>query len=166
MYAVASWVIALSYELSFRHDVDSIVLSINNGQSYRGYVAFDMQRRFLGANEKAMEFLPMLRSLPLDRPIGKKIQAQRIIFYQMMASLEEGAANIRFEESREKRILKYEISYFYSRKNAATIGYIFEISDDAKFSVFASCLVSVNIPPLNSVLYSPRASLSADSVIF
>jgi len=132
LYAFASWTIALSYELSFRHDIDSIVLSINNGQTNRGYLAFDIQRRFLGANDKAKEFLPMLADLPLDRPIGKRIQAQRIIFYQMMSALEEGASNIRYEESRDKRILKYEINYFYSRRNSATIGYIFELSDDTE----------------------------------
>lgn len=143
VFGIGSWVIALAYEHTFSHNINNIVMNMHDQGTETGYVAFSMNRAFLGANEAASEYEPEFKKLPLDRQIKSENAELRDFFYEMIDALENGESTSRVRQSGEK-LLKYTIDYFYIRKNGATGGYLFQISDDTEHQHYLSFVQNYN----------------------
>lgn len=131
VYAVGAWVIALSYERNFLHNIEDIVSVIHDSSTLHGFVAFDLRKKFLGANNTAVTIIPDLKYQHLDKVIDTKMLPEINIFYSMIEKFEEENSDTDFITVGDK-IYKYQVSYFYEDKKEATKGFLFEISDDTE----------------------------------
>lgn len=129
VYAIVSWMIAMSYNKNFIHNVDEIVSTVHDTGSLRGYIAFDLRTRFLGANHMAMSIVPDLRYAYLDKVLDAKKVPDAKFFYELIEKFEAGSSEPEFLKIGDKTY-KCQVAYFYAKKNESTKGFLLEISDD------------------------------------
>lgn len=129
-YVLANIVISSSYDRNYSHDIDAIVMNMHVDGATKAYVAFDMNRNYLGANEKAIEILPKLADFKVDHPIDKNVIISENIA-RVVEAFERGNKAPNYYEL-DGRIYKFTIDYFYVRREGSTAGFIFEIEDDTE----------------------------------
>lgn len=128
-YAIASWMVVFSYEQKYVHNIDDIIANMQDVGVYRGYVTFDLKKRFLCANELAYTILPDLKTIKLDKMIDLKKTPGLDFFSKMIEDFESGNPDYDFIKIGD-RIYKCSVTYFYENRKESTKGFLFEISDD------------------------------------
>ena len=159
VYAVCSWLIALGYNQNFTHNIDDIVSTIRDTGSLKGYVAFDLHKKYLGANQMAVSILPDFKNQRLDKMISAKFFPEINFFYKMIEKFEDGSSDADFTKVGDK-IYKYQISYFYENKKLATRGFLFEISDDTENRHYLEFVNNYN-ETLSKAIKSQTANIRA-----
>ena len=127
LYMLAHFLLAATYDRVHSHDISNLITDSQKSHAARGYVAVDLNGRFLSANEKSCEFFPELRELktdscfPEDSEIGKR-------FTRMIHNYAENEIGTGSFTSGD-RTLAYRISGFSVRKGGAERGYLIDIRD-------------------------------------
>ena len=129
VYGMGIILITLSYNRSYIHDIDAIVMNVHGEDFRHGYVAFDFRKRFLGANKYAIRMFPELAKLTIDKEIDEEFETIRDAFYSGMERFENGDREP-FNVDVEDKTYSFSLSYFYVNKRSDTSGVIFEIQDD------------------------------------
>ena len=127
LYMLVLLLQAFTYDQVHSHDISNLITDSQKFHAARGYVAIDLNGRFLSANEKAFEFFPELADQRTDSrfredsTIGRRFS--RIIEKYADDSIETGT----FPSG--SRTLAYRISGFSVRKGGASRGYLVDIRD-------------------------------------
>lgn len=128
-YAISTWTMCFYYNQNFVHNIDNIVATVHETGAVRGFIAFDLQKKFLCANEMARSILPDLNKMDLDKAIGHEFSFISDFFSDLINRLETGVKDPNFLDI-DSKSYKCQASYFYTRKKSATKGFLIELSDD------------------------------------
>ncbi len=142
-FGIGSWMIALSYEHNFSHNINSIVSTMHDEGTETGYIAFNLKKEYLGANEAALDFLPLLKQLHLDKEMPEEYSPLKNIINQLIIALEEGKVEPYFLKFGDI-VLRFKIRYFYIRKKGATGGYLISVKDDTEHQHYLSFVENYN----------------------
>lgn len=124
IYVIDGWMLLyLSRRVSMYNLEDNIVSSIGKQDDY-GYIMFDKNRNYLGANNLAMKILPELASCKIDRPIKGCDSLQ---FLQVELDEFEKFDDTFFELDREDEHFEGHINQIWYADLA--VGYLFEIEN-------------------------------------
>ncbi len=127
LYVVAEIMIAVNYDHAHMHEISSLIVEQQESTIDLGYVAFDLDRQFLGSNEWSRRLLPELSSQVVDARL-KDDSRLASIFYDLIDMMEEGG--IREKEFNEgNKICRCELTEFTLRKRGKPMGYLFVIRD-------------------------------------
>lgn len=127
LYVLSHFVLVLTYDQVHSHDIANLITDSQKNHMARGYVSIGLGGRFLGANEKSLDFFPELREwkadslLPKDNGVGRR-------FASIIENYAENGKETGFFPSGE-RILAYRISTFSVRHGGAVRGYLIDIRD-------------------------------------
>ena len=123
-YVVDGWLLLyLSRRVSMYNLEDNIVSSIGKQDDY-GYIMFDKNRNYLGANELAIKILPELSSCKIDRPIK---DCDSLQFLQVELDEYEKLNDTLFELDRGDEHYEGHINQIWYADMA--VGYLFEIEN-------------------------------------
>ncbi len=124
VYVLDGWIlIYLSRRVTMYSLEDNIISSLDKQENY-GYIMFDNQRNYLGANRLAMHILPELANCKIDRPI-KDLTTLHFLYVELDEY--EQLDDTLFELEREEHHYEGHISrIWYADKS---VGYLFEIED-------------------------------------
>ncbi len=124
IYVVDGWLLLyLSRRVSMYNLEDNIVSSIGKQDDY-GYIMFDKNRNFLGANELAIKILPELAKCKIDRPVKG---CESLQFLQTELDEFEKLNDTLFELDRGDNHFEGHINQIWYADLA--VGYLFEIEN-------------------------------------
>ncbi|MBE5881418.1 MAG: HD domain-containing protein [Lachnospiraceae bacterium] len=124
IYVVDGWLLLyLSRRVSMYNLEDNIISSIGKQDIY-GYIMFDRNRKYLGANELAIKILPELADCKIDRPIKGYESLQ---FLHVELDEYEEMDDALFELDRENEHYEGHINRIWYEDIA--VGYLFEIEN-------------------------------------
>ncbi len=127
LYVLAEIMIAKNYDHAHMHDIGSLVSEQQDGDDDRGYVAFDLDKRFLSCNARACQFLPELSKQIVDAKLKDGSREYTILGDMIDRFVENGFKTKQFDS--ENKIYECEISGFSLRKSGKVIGYLIVIRD-------------------------------------
>lgn len=123
-YVIDGWILLyLSRRVSMYNLEDNIISSIGKQNDY-GYIMFDKNRNYLGADELAIKILPELASLKIDRPIKGYESLQ---FLHVELDEYEKMGDTLFELDRGNEHYEGHINQIWYEDIA--VGYLFEIEN-------------------------------------
>ncbi len=127
LYVTADVVIVLNYDIAYSHNITNLIAEqqINFGNT--GYVALDLEGRFLSCNTKAYEYLPRLAGQIIDNRIPAE-EGAAAVFYELMEEYRSTGVNYRDFPTGDK-ITRCEITEFAIHKNGASNGYLLNLRD-------------------------------------
>ncbi|MCR5691064.1 MAG: HD domain-containing protein [Eubacterium sp.] len=127
LYMIADVVIALEYDRSHTHDISSLISQDKKSHGARGYIAIDLNGRFLSCNAKTYDFLPELEEQIVDERITKAQEAAAII-YSLIDEFRRGRGHEKIL-NKDGKAFKFEITEFSVRKDGKVQGYLIDIRD-------------------------------------
>ena len=116
--------------------VDTLV---NKGDT--GFMSFDFEDNYLGANEMAKRVFPMLNDINIDSYAGRHIQIKNTALKWLEDFKRDESRNRVYYEA-DDRIYLITISYLYDGKH--TVGYQFLITDDTDSRKYMKLLSNYN----------------------
>ncbi len=124
LYTLAVILIAINYDHTHMHDISSIISQNQKYFGKRGYIALDLQQRYMSCNEKAYDFVPFLREQRVDEylPADDRLFSSMITQYHA-----NGVTQKKFNVNKMTCIC--EISELSLRRDGKTQGYLFDIRD-------------------------------------
>ncbi|MBQ7781911.1 MAG: HD domain-containing protein [Lachnospiraceae bacterium] len=102
---------------------DNIISSLDKQNDY-GYIMFDKNRNYLGANRLAVSILPDLALCRIDRPVSN---SQTLDFLQVELDEFEKEKDALFELDKEEKHYEGRINQIWYADRA--VGYLFEIAN-------------------------------------
>lgn len=127
LYVLSDIMIAMNYDHAHMHDIASLISEEKEYSGTKGYVALDLEKRFVSCNTGAFEFLPDLEEQVVDAPLVKGSKSEEILDGLIESYLTNRTTSTSFESG--ERIFKCEISEFFLRKGGKSHGYLFDIRD-------------------------------------
>jgi len=118
----------IAYNISLYDINDSGVDSLmEKGET--GFVSFDFGFRYLGSNETARQFLPMLNTLCVDKPVSDIPELQKNVYKWLNAYKSDESHNCFHYDSEDgKKTYQIDVNYLYDGRRRR--GYQFFITDD------------------------------------
>jgi hypothetical protein len=126
LYMLADVLIVLTYDQVHSHDLSALAAGRNAGGA-RGCVLMGLNGKYLGSDEKALDFFPELRQqrrdtfFPKDSVLGSR-------FARLIRNYTENIVSTGSFRSGD-RILAYEISDLAVRKGGPSRGYLIDLRD-------------------------------------
>ncbi len=127
LYVIASLMIVKNYDFSYMHDISLLISKQQAHDLQKGYVAFDLEKRYLNSNETAFRFIPELAHQIIDSELPPDGFAASI-FYSLISEYETNPKAFKQFQAGEV-ICKCEMTGFSMKKNGKTQGYLFSIRD-------------------------------------
>lgn len=124
LYALSVVMIAVNYDHSHMHDISCIISQHQKYFSKRGYIALDMQQRFMSCNEKAYDFVPFIKEQRVDEYLPKEDRLFSGMITQYHAN---GTTQKKYTVGDITCIC--EISELSLRRDGKIQGYLFDIRD-------------------------------------
>ena len=118
----------ISYNVAL-YDIDDSGIDSIIAKGETGFVSFDFNFRYLGSNETAREYLPMLKTLSVDRSVKDIPELQSNVCKWLSAFKKSDEHNcFHFDSADGERTYQIDINYLYDGRKRR--GYQFVISDD------------------------------------
>ncbi|MCR5544866.1 MAG: HD domain-containing protein [Lachnospiraceae bacterium] len=127
LYVVADLLIAFNYDHAHTHDIACLISEQQKYHGSRGYIAIDMEGRFLSCNTKAYEFLPEVENQIVDAKLKQGTKLASILNELAAAYKKDGTNKKDFFV--DEMACRCEISEFTIRKDGKMQGYLFDIRD-------------------------------------
>ncbi len=127
LYVVGDILIALNYDRSHTHDISCLISEQQKYHGSRGYVAVDLDKRYLSCNQKMYEFIPQLKSQVIDSHFKKDTVMYEIFCKLIDEYKKDGVTKKKFNQ--EDIICQAEIAEFSIRKDGKVQGYLFDVRD-------------------------------------
>ena len=120
--------ILIAYNVTLYDIEDSGVDSIlERGET--GFVSFDFKFRYLGSNETARKFLPVLNDLCVDKPVKDVPELKNNVYKWLSLYKNNDSRNcFHYDSPDGKRVYQIDISYLYDGRRRR--GYQFYVTDD------------------------------------
>lgn len=132
IYLICIWGAAITYNLNRKYDIEGIVAKLHEkNEATQGYVAFDMNKRFLGATPKAFDLVPDVKDMVVNEAVSESKIAVAASFLEAILELEKGIDKEHYLRI-DNMTCKYNVSYFSIHKNKKKMGYLIEIVDDTE----------------------------------
>ncbi len=127
LYVLADIMVAINYDHAHMHDIGSLLSQEQDKHLERGFVALDLERRYLSSNQMILKFFPELSSQVVDQPLKKGSKPAEIL-YEMIDDFEAGRKQShQFLEG--DLICECEISGFSLSSGGKIQGYLFDVRD-------------------------------------
>lgn len=127
LYTVADVIIALSYDRAHRHDLALIVAEHQKTHDARGYVTVGLNKKYLGSNEKSIDFLPFLEKQHVNEELDPSDENAQMICKLIDDFETRGTTSARFQSGGMSCVC--EISTFSVSSGGKKQGYLLEIRD-------------------------------------
>ncbi len=127
LYVVGDIFIAMNYDHSHTHDIESLIANQRGIHANVGYAAVDLEGNFLSCNETMISYLPELATQVVDEKL-KKDGACEELFYGLIQSLKEKHPKPQKIPSGAKT-LQCSVTEFSMLRNGKAQGYLFEMRD-------------------------------------
>ncbi|MCR4675145.1 MAG: HD domain-containing protein [Lachnospiraceae bacterium] len=127
LYVVADVLIAVNYDHAHTHDIACLISEQQKYHGSRGYVAIDMEGRFLSCNLKSYEFLPEAEFQIVDAKLQKGSKMAAVLYDLMDAYRKDGTKKKDFYVG--EMACRCEITEFTIRKDGKMQGFLFDIRD-------------------------------------
>ena len=127
LYVFSDIVIAVNYDHAHTHDIACLISEQQKYHSAKGYVAIDLDGKFLSCNRRVYEYLPELEAQIVDSKLKKKTKAEDVFYSLIDAYKKDGTTYKDFEL--ENYSCRCEIAEFSIRKDGKVQGYLFDIRD-------------------------------------
>ncbi|MCR5100015.1 MAG: HD domain-containing protein [Butyrivibrio sp.] len=127
LYVMSDLMIAVNYDHAHTHDISCIISEQQKYHGTRGYMAFDLDGRYLSCNEKMYEFIPELSKQIVDAKIREDNEYKDII-YGLIEEYKKNKTNYKNFNIGDM-ICQCEISEFTIRKDGKIQGYLFDVRD-------------------------------------
>ncbi|MCR5425244.1 MAG: HD domain-containing protein [Lachnospiraceae bacterium] len=127
LYVFSDIMIAINYDHAHTHDISCLISEQQKYHGAKGYAAFDLERRYLSCNEKAYEYLPLLRKQIVDERLSPE-SPLREIFYDLIDDFRAGRKAVKKFPVGDM-VCQCELTEFSIRKDGKIQGYLFDIRD-------------------------------------
>lgn len=133
-YTICAYIIAYCYERNLMYDIEGIASQMNDkSNAAHGYLAFDLKRRYLGANDKAHEMIPELEKFTINEIVSRDKFSQEFIqfFEKDFNALDAGEVVKKYVNYRGLTY-HFSLEYFTIRQRGGKKGYMYEVTDDTE----------------------------------
>ncbi len=127
IYATASAVVALSYDVVHSHDIASIISSEERHHAGRGYIALSLDGRFLSCNEQARAYLPELSQQRVDAAFDRESKVGSLVYDLIEDYTGKSAATASFRTG--DMACACSMTGFTLRRGGDDQGYLIDIRD-------------------------------------
>ena len=127
LYVLAEIMIAINYDHAHMHDINALVSEQQNSDGDRGYVAFDLDRRFLSCNKCALQFVPELSEQIVDAPMKEGGHVYDVFEDLIDNYVDAGQRKKQFDY--KNMICECEINGFSLHRNGKISGYLVIVRD-------------------------------------
>lgn len=118
----------ISYNVTL-YDIDDSGIDSMIAKGETGFVSFDFNFRYLGSNETARRYIPMLSSLHVDKPVADIPELKNNVFKWLCAFKKDEEHNcFHYDSADGERTYQIDINYLHDGRRRR--GYQFVITDD------------------------------------
>ena len=129
IYVIADVTIAIDYDRIHVYDISCLISEQQKYHGTKGFVAFDLKRRFKSCNKKAYDFLPELKNQRVDALISDNFLQLKEVFYSLIDSYKKDPSIKTKNFNTGDLVCQCEIATFSNRNNGKIQGYLFDIRD-------------------------------------
>lgn len=146
IYVIDEWILMYLSRRVNVYNLEDNIISFLDKQEVYGYVMFDNQRNYLGANDLAVTILPELESCKIDSPISG---ISTLDFLQAELDEFDKENDITFELDRDEKHYEGHINRIWYAEKA--VGYVFEIENTTDKYKYAKLLSEYNDTLLSEI---------------
>lgn len=139
IYVIDEWILMYLSRRVNVYNLEDNIISFLDKQEVYGYVMFDNQRNYLGANDLAVMILPELACCKIDSPISG---ISALDFLQVELDEFDKENDITFELDRDENHYEGHINRIWYAEKA--VGYVFEIENTTDKYKYAKLLSEYN----------------------
>lgn len=125
LYVIDGWVLIYLHKTVLKYNIEDAISTIMNAQETTGYILFNTNLCFMGANDYIQTIIPEVLSIKLE----KKAQGIPLFdnFYEWIEKFESDKQND-FSFGNEER--HFQITIYYKTHRKKNIGFIVQIKED------------------------------------
>ncbi len=127
LYVAADVLIVANYDITYTHNISNLIVEQQRNMGTVGYVAMDLDGRYLGCNEKAYDYVPDLVDQVIDVRLKEKDKVADTLYGLITEYQRKG--NKYKDMERGDRTVRVEISEYNVSKNSKVSGYLFSLRD-------------------------------------
>ena len=127
VYAIGDVAIAVSHDYVHTRDIAFVLANQQTHHSTHGYIAVSLERVFLSCNDKAIEYLPFLKTQRADEKIPAHGEREEMLLDLIDAYEQEGLSSAKYEL--DDMTYAFEIAPFSLANSGKTQGYLIDIRD-------------------------------------
>ncbi len=127
LYVAADILLVENYDITYVHNISNLILEHEKNTGTMGYVAMDLNGRYLGCNEKAYSFIPGLTDQIIDERINEK-DSEADTFYRLINDYCKKGKEYT-DLTRGEHTIRVEIFEYNMSKNSKLSGYLFSLRD-------------------------------------
>lgn len=123
------------------YDMSSNLLKVYNERNEYGYIAFDINKRFMGCNDFAAKIFPELFAISIDSLIPKEYD---FLQTHLIKPIEEWNENSNIEYNVNEGTFTASFTIRYIKNNNKNIGYLIELKDSTAQQTYINNLDNYN----------------------
>ncbi len=143
VFGPGSWMLAIAFARRSTHDINNIVSTMHDEGTETGYIALDLKRKYIGANETAMDYLPQLKKLSLNKAVFNDKSELSNIVNKIINALEDGDTEPCFVKHQEA-VIRFKVKYFHLQKKESTGGYLISVKNDTEHQLYLDFIKNYN----------------------
>ena len=143
VYALGDLFIVLSYDRRACYDVDAVISYNTSEETERGYIVLDRKKRFLCANSLAVEYMPEISRLVIDKPIPHDNGVLDGTINRWVENYENGLFEPNYFKSGDNTF-RCVVSKFRINQSKAPKGYLIEMANDTIQQRYVELMKSYN----------------------
>ncbi len=139
LYVLLEIMVAVTYDHIHLHDIAGVISEQEKYSEQRGYVTIDLKLRLMSFNDKALDFVPFIKSIQIDEPIPES----ESFFLDMVEAFKKKKISKK-KYTVGDRTFECEIAEITHKNGEKVDGYLFDFRDATEEQKAIDVMTSYN----------------------